>query len=543
MTLTGRDVLLEVLATEGVELVFGNPGTTELPFLDALAGVDRPTYVLSLHEGTAVGMADGYARVTRRPSFLNLHTAAGMGNAMGLLANVRATRTPMVVTAGQQHQGHLLAEPFLSGELVEMAAPMTKWAREVHRVDDLGTVLRRAFREARHQPAGPVFVSLPMDVLDAPAACPPPPATTVEERVVPEALDRLAAAMADVEAGRFAVVASDDVARSEAVAELVAVADRLACPVFAAPLHSSTVFPSLHPLWAGALPPDAVEMRRLLGRFDAVLLIGERGFMTFGYRDVDPLPEGLELLHLASSASDLGRTYPASLAMVGDPKATLARMLRLLEDVPSRASARPADTPPPAEGAHEGAGLDPEAVVRAILASIPVDTAVVEEAPTADALVRRFHRTTRGDQFFYSRGGGLGWGMGAAMGVSLGTGGEPVLCIVGDGSALYSPQALWTAAHLRIPVTFAVLNNGSYLILKQFLHARGGPAAATGRFPGMDLGEPSVDFGALSRSFGVRAVRPQSVDEAADAVSHALTSGGPYVVEVPVQASAADASR
>lgn len=556
MTLTGRDVLLEVLDTEGVAHVFGNPGTTELPFIDALAGAANPAYVLALHEGTAVAMADGYAQVTRRPSFVNVHTASGLGNALGVLANVRVTRTPMVVSAGQQDQRHLLSEPFLWGDLVEMAGPLVKWAREVRRADDLGTLLRRAFRDAAHQPTGPVFVSIPMDVLDEQASCSPPPVTPVEGRAVPAALHALAGRIGSAGPGRLAIVAGDEVARSSAVGELVAVAEKLGCPVFGTPLHSNTVFPTLHPLWAGALEPDAEEIRHVLEGFDVVLLIGDRGFMTFGYRESTPVPGGVSLLHLSPVPADLGRTYPASLAMAGDPKATLAALLPLLVGpalrAPSTTRAQAGGAPPAGAGGADGPAssvrdgprarrqqgapaMDAEATVRAVLEAVPADTTVVDEGPTTDPFVRRFHRVTRADSFFYSRGGGLGWGMGAAMGVSLGKGREPVLCMVGDGSTLYAPQALWTAARMELPVVFALMNNGGYLILKRFLDARKGPASRSGRFPGMDVDHPEVDFVSLARSFGVAASRPSTPSEAAEEVRDALDSRSSRLLDIRIQ--------
>jgi benzoylformate decarboxylase len=551
VTRRGADLLLEVLASEGIRHVFGNPGTTELAFIEALTDANELEYVLALHEGVVIGMADGYAQVTHRPSFVNLHTAAGLGNAMGVLANAKATRTPMVVTAGQQHQAHLQAEPFLGGELIETAAPLVKWSREVHRVGDLGMLLRRAFRDAAHQPTGPVFVSIPMDVLEAESPESAPPITRVEERVVPVALDALVERILDTARRRFTIVAGDEVARSEAVSELVALAETLGCAVYGTPLHSNLVFPSTHRLWAGALPADPAAMRAMLAAFDAVLLIGDRGFMPFTYRGLDPLPDGLELLHLSPAASDLGRTYPASLAVLGDPKATLSLLAERLRTVgadPSVASTASSGSVPRTGGdagmhaARAGtvtAGpMDPEEAVKAVVSAVPSETRLVDEGPTTDPFVRRYLRACLPDRFFYSRGGGLGWGMGAAMGVSLATGGDSVLCVVGDGSALYSPQALWTAVRQRLPVVFTVMNNGSYLILKRFLRERAGGFAHGARHDALDLDRPEVDFCALASAFGLRSWRPQTPAETADAVKEAMACGEPGLVDVPLSTTA-----
>src|SRR5262245_54819216 len=261
---SGVDVLLEVLATEGVSHIFGNPGTTELPLIGALAGEDRFHYVLALHESVAAGMADGYAQATGRPSFLNVHTATGLGNAMGNLSNSRATGTPIVVTAGQQDRRHRLAEPFLSGNLTGMAAGLVKWAHEVHRTADLGPVLRRAFHDAASPPTGPVFVSVPMDVLQEEGEFAVPAASWIGRRAVPAALSDLAAAILAAPRARFAVVAGDEVARSGAAGALAALAERLGCRVYGTAMHSTLVFPTAHPLWAGALPADAEQVHAVL---------------------------------------------------------------------------------------------------------------------------------------------------------------------------------------------------------------------------------------------------------------------------------------
>lgn len=540
---TGAEILLEVLATEGVRHVFGNPGTTELPFIDALAEAADFEYVLALHEGTVVGMADGYAQATRRPSFVNLHTAPGTGNAMGNLSNVRATGTPMVLTAGQQHRGHLLAEPFLSGPLVEMASGLVKWAVEVGSAGDLGILARRAFHDAAHPPTGPVFLSIPMDVLEEPTDEPVPPPSRIDRRTVPGALDEAAARIVSAGPGGVVIVAGDEVASSDGLEALVAVAERLGCPVYGTALHSNTVFPTAHPLWAGQLPTTADGVRDVLSHYSVALLIGGRGFMTFAYRPSSPLPPGLELIHVSPAPSDLGRIYPASLAMIGDPRATLEALLPLLAGVdPAEAERLVAEA---REGrAHrdreleERAAMEAEKGLRALPAvaelmkALPPNSVVVDEAVTNDPHVRMFHRVDRGGRFFYSRGGALGWGMGAAIGVSLGYGREPVLCVVGDGSALYSPQALWTAARQRLPVVFAVMVNERYLILRRFLQDMKGKAASSGDYVAMDLAPPSVDHVAIARGFGVEGTRITNLGEIGDALRTALAGDGPSLLEI-----------
>ncbi|MHB1784985.1 MAG: thiamine pyrophosphate-binding protein [Acidimicrobiales bacterium] len=547
---SGTEVLLEVLATEGVRHIFGNPGTTELPLMDALVGQDQFDYVLALHESVAAGMADGYAQVTRRPSFLNVHTATGLGNSMGNLANSRATGTPIVVTAGQQDRRHLLAQPFLSGDLVDMARGTMKWVHEVQRSADLGPVLRRAFHDASSSPSGPVFVSIPMDVLQDRGDFPVPAPSRLERRTVPAALSELASSILAAPRGRFAVVAGDEVARSGAVDALVTMAERLGCVVYGSPMHSTLVFPTTHPLWGGALSPDAEQIRTVLTELHTVLLVGSRGFMTFGYRDAWPVPSDLRLLHLSPAVEDLGRTYPTTLGVVGDPRATFEALIPMLIGVDdaearslvdaagARARDRLAQLVIRAKAAEpdEHGRMHPLPAVQAVVAALPPETVMVDEGVTNDPYVRAFHAVRSPDRFYYSRGGGLGWGLPAAMGVSLGRDRQPVVSVTGDGSFLYSPQALWTAARQNLPVVAVVLNNRGYLILRRFLAEMRGPAAKDGTYVGMDIADPSVDLVALARGFGAKAFRVERLSEVGDYVREAIATGGPCLLELQVSA-------
>jgi len=555
---SGADLVLDVLESEGIRYIFGNPGTTELPLMDALSTRADISYVLGLHESVCAGMADGYARASMRPSFVNLHTAAGLGNAVGVLSNAAATRTPIVVTAGQQDQRHLFAEPFLAGRLTEIAGGFAKQVSEVHHVADLAPMLRRAFRDASAPPAGPVFVSIPMDVLGQDTTLPAPPATHVDERTVPVEIGRLAALVRDVPRRSFAVVAGDEVASSGAVEILTEVAERLGCAVYGTPLHSSLVFPTSHPLWSGALPADAEKMASLLSAYQRVLLVGSRGFMTFVHKDAWPLPSHVELLHLSPAPSDLGRTYPARIALVGDPRETLRELLALLDPLdPDEVAAAAAAVGAASAGRVAAdraradaaeASVDPEgrmhpmAAVRAVLAALPPALTVVDEAVTNDPYIRAFHRVGEPGRFLYSRGGGLGWGVPAALGVSLATDRSSVVAITGDGSFLYSPQSLWTAVHEDLPVVAVVLNNRGYLILRHILsdmRRQGAPVGAPleeRAHVGTEIAAPAVDLVAVAEGFGASAVRVRALDDVGEAVSGALSARRPFLVEISVSA-------
>ena len=549
---TGRDVLLEVLRTEGVRHVFGNPGSTELPLIDALATADDLHYVLALQEATAVGMADGYAQASGRPSFLNLHTSAGLGNAIGNLTNARANGAPIVVTAGQQHTAHLAADPLLSGDLVGLARATVKWAHEVRSLGELGTVLRRAFHDAAAPPSGPVFTSIRMDTLDEAGAPPVPPPSRIDHHAAAGALgglEELADLLTGPGTGHVAIVVGDEVAATGAIDEAVALAEALGAPVLGAPLHSTAVFPPAHPLWEGMLPPAARAINAKLQPFERVLLVGGQAFLVYPYTSGSPVPDGVELLHIAPDAGALARAHPTRLALSGDPKATLAALLplvraradataagELLDDARTRRRTDIDKLEQAALDRYPNVPIDPMAAAHALVRALPSGTAVVDEAITTGVYVRGFHHDAVGAGYFFCKGGGLGWGMPAACGVSLARDKAPVLCAVGDGSAMYSPQALWTAAHEQLPVVFAIVNNRQYRILKDNLRGMGGDSVRAGRFVAMDLVDPPIDYVALAGSMGVGATLVERAADIADAVRAAIDAGKPHLLELPISA-------
>ena len=546
--MTARDVLLDVLRTEGVRHIFGNPGSTELPLIDALAGADDLHYVLALQEASAVGIAEGYAEATGRPAFLNLHTSAGLGNAIGALTNAQANQTPLVVTAGQQDYRHIATDPLLAGDLTGLATSVSKWTHEVRTPGELGTILRRAFHDAVSPPSGPVFVSIPMDLLDDEGDHHVPPPSTIHRRPVADGLDELADLLAQA-VGMVGIVVGDEVASTGAVDETVALAEALGAPVHGAPLYGRAVFPPLHALWAGMLAPAAAAMNGALSAYDRVLLIGGRGFMAYPYTPGPAVPETTELLHLAPDAHQLGRVHATRWAAAGDPKSSIAALVPLVRErvdattaaarVEAAATKRQAAIEALEDTAltrYDTVPMDPMAAAHALVRAVPSGTLIVDEAITTGVYVRGFHHQPVPGRYFFNRGGGLGWGMPAAVGVSLAHEGAPVLCVVGDGSALYSPQALWTAAREGLPVVFAVVNNRQYLILKNNLRGMGGDSVRNDRFVAMDIVDPPIDYLALAQSMGVGATLVEKAHDVGDAVRAALDSGRPHLLELPIAA-------
>ncbi len=552
MPRTGRDVLLDVLRTEGVRHLFGNPGSTELPLIDALAGADDLHYVLCLQEATAVGMADGYAQATGRPAFLNLHTSAGLGNAIGNLTNSQTLGTPLVVTAGQQHYGHIEADPLLAGDLVGLARPVTKWAHEVRTMRELGTILRRAFHDAGAPPSGPVFVSLPMSMLDEEGDGAVPPPSQIERRSVPDDLDGLADLLAETPVGRLAIVAGKEVAASGAVGALVDVAEALGAPVFASPLTANGVMPPAHPLFAGTLAPAAAAIRAALTPFERVFLVGGRAFMAYPYTDGPALPEGADMVHLSPDPLQLGRTYPVRLGVAGDPRATLDRAAparrgprgrrrrrrhrggarpggpprsRPSSRRPATATTAPRSTPwrPPTPSC----GRCPRTAPSSTRPSRPASTSAASTTGPAPAAT--------------SSATAAGWA-GACRPPSASRWPTTAGCRCWRPSATARPCTRRRPSGRRrasdLPVVFAVFVNRQYLILKNYLREMKGDSVRTGRYVAMQIDDPPVDYVALAESMGVAASRVERTVDIGDAVAGALASGRPYLVEIPISAPA-----
>jgi len=539
-----RDLLLEILRDEGVTHIFGNPGSTEMPLMDALVDAPDLKYVLGLQEATAVGMADGWALASQKVGFVNLHAMGGLGNAMGVLVASKASETPLVVTAGQQDTRHLASEPWLSGDLVALAGPVTKWAKEVRRGEDVGQALRRAFAIARTPPCGPVFLSLPMDVLDAEVEGPTPPRSAPPKLGPSPEAEQLADALAALDPDRVVVLLGDDLPATVADG-LVAFAESAGFAVWGAQLTSRSAFPSTHPCWAGVMKPDFAWMRGHFLDKQAIVVVGGRAFVAYPYREERPVPDGVAFYHIADSADAFGREQPADMALLGDIAATLtiaAAQLRLRTDgdaVKARLeahAARKLAANAELRGsilAEVGAPLTPDAAVLAALDALPEGALIANDSAATFGRVQEL-LTTRPGRYFFARGGVLGCNMPAAVGMSLATGAW-VASFVGDGGAMYSPQALWSAANTRANVLFYVFNNRRYGVLQNVARSLDYSNAVAGKFVGMDLDDPAVDFSALARSMGASYARADDRDAILEATAQALAHGGPTMIEVTIR--------
>jgi benzoylformate decarboxylase len=547
MQVAGR--LIEILRAAGVDYLFGNPGTTELPFLDALDGSGL-RYVVALQEATAAAAADGYAQASGRLGVVNLHVAPGLANALSIVHNASRAKTPLLVTAGQQDTRLLLDQPILAGDMVKMTDGLTKWSHELRNAAEAPGALRRAIQLALTPPTGPVFLSLPMDLMTEPCDDSGGAPGPVAARAAPEAeaIARAASLLGGAKAP--VIVAGDGVARAGAQAELVELAELLGAAVHGEPIHRRLSVPGDHPLWRGGLYPTATAVANALERFDVVLIVGANVFTWLFHAPGSPFGGSQRVVQIDDDAREIGRSYPVTLGIVGSVRAALSALARAVgegQDDAARAAARErVATLGRARDAHarrlaaaaEAAGdrvpIAPEFLMRTLATLLPPDALVVDESASSLPHVLRHLPFGAGSDFFGSKTGTLGWAMGAALGVQLAHPRRKVVATIGDGSVMYAPQALWTAAHEQLPVTYVVANNASYAILKSGMLTFGLPAAKRGVFPGMDLVDPEIDYLALARSMGVLAVRVDKPGALRDVLARALAHGAPALVDVAI---------
>jgi len=544
--ITGRSAFLRLLADEGVTHLFGNPGTTELPIMEVVPDFPQMKYVLGLHESVVVAMADGFARASHRLTAANVHVAPGLGNAMGALYNAKFSGSPIILTAGQQEQGHGLAEPLLYAPLVPVAAPFVKWAVEATRAEDLPLILRRAAKVALTPPTGPVFLSLPGDVLEQQAEMALGARTRVDARTRPsdEALDELARRL--LAAQHPVIVAGQELATHDAFAEAAELAELLGAGVFQQSVPYAAQFPTSHPAYLGALTRVQKSVRAALEPFDLMLCLGADLLRMSVYSPLDPVPEGLPVVHVSERDWELGKNHAVDLAICANVKETLRALLplvrarrgdgaaarqRLAALAPRNWSAQREKARLAALEVAEEKPIDPRYLMLRIAESLPADAVVVEEALTSSLSLPAVLEQNDPQRFYGLASGGLGFALPGAVGVSLALPDRPVVAVVGDGSAMYGIQALWTAAHLGLPIAYVITHNRGYRILKERLVSM----RKTDRFVGMDIREPVIDYCAMAASMGVPARRVTEPADIAPALREALAAGGPHLVEVMVQ--------
>ena len=545
--MTGRAAFLELLLDEGVTHLFGNPGTTELAIMEAVPQFPALTYVLGLQESVVLAMADGFARASQRLVAVNLHCTPGLGHAMGALYSAKFSGSPLIVTAGQYEIGYGLQEPLLYEPLVPIAQPLVKWAVEVTRVEDLPRIVRRAAKIAMTPPTGPVFISLPGNILDDEADLDFGAPTRVDTATRPsdEALVRLADRL--LSAKRPVIIAGREVANHHLFDEVGVLAQLLGAAVYQEPVAYNARFPSDHPACLGDLTRNQSHVRETLGVYDLLLCLGADLLRMSPYSAISPLPDTLPVVHITERDWELGKNYPTELAIRADVRETVRALLPVLRARQSAEQLRAAAVRLEALALHNWSSrrdrtkkalqavsgtvpIDPRYLMMRLVDALPDNAIVVEEALTATQALTNLLPMSTADSFYGIASGGLGFAMPGAIGISLAHPGRPVVVVIGDGSAMYSIQALWTAAHFALPITYVVINNRGYRIIKERLLAN----RHTDRFVGMDITDPPIDFVSLARGFGITACRITEPSDIPRALDSAFRSGAPNLIEVVV---------
>ena len=520
--LTVKQATFDLLRAFGIEKVFGNPGSTELPFLSDWPGdID---YVLGLQEASVIGMADGYAQATRNAGFVNLHSAAGVGHALGNVFTAFRNQTPLVITAGQQARSILPLQPFLFAERAsEFPRPYVKFAVEPARAEDVPAAIARAYYTAMQPPCGPTFVSVPIDDWTKPAQAIEARSVTRELSPDRDAIRGLAEALAASQHPAFVVGPGVD--RAQAVELMVRLAEKTHASVWVSPFSARCSFPERHPQFAGFLHASPGQISEALRAYDLVVVIGAPVF-TFHVEGHAAIFDGATALFQITDDPEAAAVTPSGTSIIATMKPALAALIELTPEakraVPKgrvRPSAPHAADPIPAEFLLHSLGL-----------AMPDGAVLVEEAPSHRPAMQKFVPMRGADSFYTMASGGLGHSLPAAVGIALGRPNIRTVCLIGDGSAMYSIQALWTAAQRKLPLTVVVINNQGYGAMRSFSQVM-----QVRNVPGLDI--PGIDFVKVAEGLGCDATRVTKSSELAAALNRALSHKGTSVVEVMVDSA------
>ena len=517
-----KHATLDLLRAFGIRKVFGNPGSTELPFLSDWP--DDIDYVLGLQEASVIGMADGYAQATRNAGFVNLHSAAGVGNALGNIFTAHRNQTPLVITAGQQARSILPLQAFLYAERAsEFPRPYVKFSVEPARPEDVPAAIARAYYVAMQPPCGPTFVSVPID--DWTHQVEPVEARSISREFGPdrEAMQALVAALSASK--HPALVVGPGVDRAEAVDLMVRVAEKAKAAVWVSPFSARCSFPERHPQFSGFLHASPAQLSEALRGYDLVVVIGAPVF-TFHVEGHASIFDGAATIFQITDDATAAAATPVGTSIIATMKPALTMLLEML---PQASRAMPATRIlPPAPVA--GDPIPVEFLLHTLSAAMPDNAVLVEEAPSHRPAMQKFMPMRGQDSFYTMASGGLGFGLPAAVGMALAKPDVRTVCLIGDGSAMYSIQALWTSAQRRLPLTIIVINNAGYGAMRSFSQVM-----QVRNVPGLDL--PGIDFVSIAKGLGCDAVRVSNDSELAPALKRALAYGGTSLVEVIVDSS------
>jgi benzoylformate decarboxylase len=555
---TGRFAIIEQFLADGIHYMFGNPGTVEQGFLDALEDYPDFHYILTLQETIAVAIADGYARSTKKPTVVQLHSGVGLGNGVGMMYQAMRGHAPLVVINGDAGIKYDAMDAQMAADLVAIAKPVTKWATRV--VDPQSTlrVLRRAIKIAATPPEGPVFVSLPADILDAPSLEDVVPTLIPNTRVVPEAEDIKAIAGLLAGASRPLFLIGDGISSSGAQAELARLAELVGAEVWGADSSEVNIAAS-HPLNMGPTGHMFGEhSHEIAQKGDVVLVCG-----TYVFPDVFPALEnvfaqGAKVIHVDLNSYEIAKNHPVDIGLVADPKLTLGAIARALESTmtPEQRQAGQARTQRIGganekaradqlrndEGVRDATPLKASRFMADLAAKLPKDAIIFDEALTTSPDLTRHLPPNLPGHFFQTRGGSLGVGIPGAIGLKIANPDKTVVGFTGDGGSMYTIQALWTAAHHNVDAKFVICNNREYKLLKQNIQQywRENRLPERGFPRSFELGSPAIKFDELARGMGVAASRVENPADVEGAIAKMLEHKGPYLIDLVIDDSVAD---
>ena len=520
---TVREATYQVLRDLGMTKIFGNPGSSELPFLKDMPAEFQ--YVLGLHERAAAGMGLGYALARNEAAFVNLHSIASAGNGLSALIDAYYLHAPLVVTTGQQDRRQIMAEPFLVSRAVEVVKPYVKWACEPLRPEDVPAAIARGYHLAMQPPRGPVFISIPMDDWNKP--CQPVIARHVSQTVEPDAaaLDEVARAING--SRKPALIAGAQIEEDGAWNDVIALAEKLNADVYAEPIAPRWAFPRSHKLFRGGLLPAQKPLADQLAEYDTVVVLGAPVFLYYAYVPGDPIRPGTKLFQITNSPQDASAAL-AGTSIVGNIAIAAKYLYQRVKKVERESTSQ---SPPqaPAPDAKAEYPMTTAYLFSTLAKVMPRDAVICEECPSSKGDLDRYMRLDEPGSFYSVRSGILGFGLPAAVGLQIGRPERRVICAVGDGSLQYSVQALWSAVQTKAPVTFIVICNGNYSALKGFREF----TKVGKNVPGIDI--PGIDATLLARGYGMQARAVDHPENLEPALREALSSAGPTLVSVSVQ--------
>ena len=498
-----------------------------------------------------MAMADGFARASGELSACNVHVAPGLGNAMGSLFNAYWVGSPMIITAGQQEIGHGLTEPLLYGPMLPMAEPVTKWAVEVARLSDLPRIIRRAATIATTPPTGPVFISLPGDILNDSGVIEFGSSTRIDSLNRPTNENLMSLAYDLVASEKLVIIAGHDLVEANALGEAGELAKQLGAPVYQQTVIHGATFYSEHDCYMGGLSRSQAKVRKILDEFDTALFLGSDVLRMSVHSDIEPLPSQLKVLQISQRPAELGKNYPAKTAMHANVRETLLALIPAVAEtiLNQKASERLKSrlkSIRPNNWTHQrkllaksiednsrsstisNCGIDADYLMLEICRQLPVDAVLVDEALTASMKLPDLYPYHDAKSYFGLASGGIGFAMAGVIGMQLAQPHRPHVAIIGDGSSMYSIQALWTAAQMKLPITYVIANNGGYQIIKDRLRQLAPNAA----YIGMEFDDPPINFVQLATAMGVKATKVDHKKDLGDALQVAIKSNDTWLLDV-----------